>query len=71
MDHSRFLQLHPGISGLDGMPWHETMTKEAHFFEGVLGRRCAHQGWLYRSFFPTVLSKWWAEAVRGVDKWMW
>ena len=25
---------------------------------------------MYRTFFPTVLHRWWAEAVQGVDRWM-
>lgn len=56
----------PGISGLDGLPFHPALTKESHFFQGICGRKWAHQGFLYRSFFPTVLARWWAEVVLGV-----
>ena len=35
---------------------------------GLLGRHSAHSALLYRSFFPTVMTRWWAEAVLGVHK---
>lgn len=35
---------------------------------GVMGREAAHQRWLYRSFFPTVMHRWWAEVVCGMQK---
>ncbi len=63
---AQHLKQHPGISGPDGLPYHEALTKETHFFEGVLGRRHASSPTLYRSFFPTVVAQWWAQAVRGV-----
>ncbi|GAX76980.1 hypothetical protein CEUSTIGMA_g4427.t1 [Chlamydomonas eustigma] len=64
------LKRHPALSGTAGLPYHEALSKESHFFEGVLGPKHAHQGWLYRTFFPTLISKWWAEKVLGVGKWM-
>ncbi|KAL0031835.1 hypothetical protein WJX79_010384 [Trebouxia sp. C0005] len=64
------LKQHPALSGLDGLPWHESLSKESHFFNGVLGRSHASSALLYRSFFPTILCRWWAEYIRGVEKWM-
>ena len=37
---------------------------------GVLGSQAAHSATLYRTFFPTLLSRWWAEAVRGCTRWI-
>jgi hypothetical protein len=54
---STYLQAHPGISGLAGMPGNETFQKESHFFGGILGRGTASSSTLYRSFFPTVLTR--------------
>lgn len=62
------LKQHPAISGVDGLPYHEALRKESHFFSGILGRSNAHSAAAYRSFFPTVMRRWWAEAVCGVDK---
>lgn len=62
------LKLHPAISGMDGLPWHEALSKESHFFNGVFGPNHASSATLYRSFFPTLLCRWWAEHVRGVKK---
>ncbi|KAA6424300.1 MAG: sulfotransferase [Trebouxia sp. A1-2] len=62
------LKQHPALSGLDGLPWHESLSKESHFFNGVLGRSHASSALLYRSFFPTILCRWWAEYIRGVEK---
>ena len=62
------LKLHPAISGMDGLPWHEALSKESHFFHGVFGPNHASSATLYRSFFPTILCRWWAEHVRGVKK---
>ncbi|GMH40491.1 hypothetical protein BSKO_08395 [Bryopsis sp. KO-2023] len=64
------LKTHPAIDGLAGLPWHETLSKESHFFNGVFGPDTASSERLYRSFFPTVFRRWWAETIRGVDKWM-
>lgn len=54
-----YLQTHPGVSGLAGMPGNETFQKESHFFGGILGRECAGpaSAALYRSFFPTILTR--------------
>ncbi|CAD7702472.1 unnamed protein product, partial [Ostreobium quekettii] len=62
------LRRHPAIDGIVGPPCHDTLSKESHFFNGVLGRSNAHSKTLYRSFFPTVFRRWWAEAVLGVEK---
>lgn len=63
------LKRHPGLSGVCGLPYHDTLSKESHFFAGVLGRgSMAHSAAAYRSFFPTFVSRWWAEVVIGVDK---
>ncbi|DBB06697.1 TPA: hypothetical protein ACH3X1_012200 [Trebouxia sp. C0004] len=64
------LKQHPALSGVDGLPWHESLSKESHFFNGVLGRSHASSALLYRSFFPTILCRWWSENIRGVEKWM-
>lgn len=52
-----YLQSHPGISGLAGMPGNETFQKESHFFAGILGQGAASSSLLYRSFFPTVMTR--------------
>ncbi len=62
------LKQHPALSGLDGLPWHESLSKESHFFNGVLGCSHASSALLYRSFFPTILCRWWSEYIRGVEK---
>ena len=62
------LKQHPALSGMDGLPWHESLSKETHFFNGVLGRSHASSALLYRSFFPTILCRWWSEYIRGVGK---
>ena len=62
------LKQHPALSGLDGLPWHESLSKESHFFNGVLGCSHASSALLYRSFFPTILCHWWSEYIRGVEK---
>lgn len=54
---AHYLQAHPGISGLAGMPGNETFQKESHFFGGILGRGCASSAALFRSFFPTILTR--------------
>jgi hypothetical protein len=48
------------------MPGHEALAKESHFFMGLLGRGTTGSGALYRSFFPTVLTRW----VGGVGEWV-
>lgn len=65
-----YLNQHPALSGLAGLPYHEVLQKESHFFAGVLGRNAAHGRLLYRTFFPTIVRKWWCEVVGGVEKWM-
>ena len=62
------LKLHPAISGPDGLPWHEALSKESHYFNGVFGCNHASSALLCRSFFPTILCRWWAEHVKGVKK---
>lgn len=66
---AEYLLQHPGMSALDGLPWHPILTKESHFFNGALGRRAASSPTLYRSFFPTVLTRWWRECVRRSGGW--
>ncbi|WIA13844.1 hypothetical protein OEZ85_002418 [Tetradesmus obliquus] len=65
-----YLRAHPGISGISGMPGHEAFGKESHFFGGMLGRGAASSATLYRSSFPTIMTRWWAEVVRGVPRWL-
>lgn len=52
-----YLKAHPGISGLAGMPGSEIFSKESHFFGGMLGRGTTTNTLLYRSFFPTLLTR--------------
>lgn len=61
---SQALLRHPAIAGIDGIAWHPVFKKESHFFNGVLGRKNASSPTLYRSFFPTVVTRWWREAIR-------
>mgnify|MGYP001091180173 CR=1 FL=1 len=37
---------------------------------GALGRGTTSSKLLYRSYFPTVLTRWWKERVLRVGKWM-
>lgn len=67
---ANYMKLHPALSGIDGLPWHEVLSKESHYYNGILGRNSACSKTMYKSFFPTVFTRWWAECVRGVDKWM-
>ncbi|GBF88784.1 hypothetical protein Rsub_01685 [Raphidocelis subcapitata] len=62
-----YLRLHPDLAGIAGMPGHEALGKESHFFGGILGPAAAgaRAAALYRSFFPTVLTAWWRAAARG------
>lgn len=59
-----YLLRHPAIASIDGLPWHPVLNKESHFFNGALGRKSASSARLYRSFFPTVVIRWWREVVR-------
>jgi hypothetical protein len=53
------------------MPGLDVFAKESHFHSGLLGRGAgARSAALYRSFFPTLLTRWWAEVVRGVPRWL-
>lgn len=64
------LRDHPAMLGIDGVRGHEALRKESHFFAGCLGKDAAHQPWLYRSFFPTLVEEWWAEVrVGGARGW--
>jgi hypothetical protein len=38
-------------------PLQKALSKESHFFGGILGRGSAAGAALYRSFFPTVLTR--------------
>lgn len=63
------LHRHPAISGIDGLTWHEALSKESHFFSGALGRHSgASSAAIYRSYFPTVLQRWWVERVKRAGK---
>lgn len=64
-----YLTQHPGFRALDGLPWHPVLNKESHFFNGSLGRWSASSPTLYRSFFPTVVTRWWVECVRRAGGW--
>ena len=55
---------HPAFTGIVGLPWHPVLNKESHFFNGVLGRYNASSPAAYRSFFPTVVTRWWRQAIR-------
>lgn len=46
----------------------QTLEKESHHFQGALGRRAAASKLAYRSYFPTVLRRWWVERVRRAGK---
>ena len=64
-----YLMEHPAISGIDGLKWQAALGKESHFFQGVLGRRTTHSKTLYRSFFPTMVTRWWKEVVMRCGTW--
>ena len=64
-----YLMQHKAISGIDGLPWDPSLSKESHFFNGVLGPRTTHSKLMYRSFFPTVLTRWWREVVLKCGTW--
>lgn len=62
---------HPALSSVDGLPWHPALAAQSYFFSGVLGRKAgASSPTLYRSFFPTLLTRWWRERVRRCGRWM-
>lgn len=50
------------------VPVPQTLTKESHFFSGALGRASTSSRAAYRSYFPTVLRRWWVEAVKRCGK---
>ena len=52
-----YLRQHPALSGLSGRPGNEIFSKESHFFGGILGRGTTSSAALYRSFFPTLLTR--------------
>lgn len=56
---SQYLMQHPQICGIDGLPFDETLSKESHFFMGVLGKGTTGSKRLYASFFPTSVYIWW------------
>lgn len=66
---AQYLLQHPAISGIDGLPYDPALGKESHFFNGVLGPRTTHSKMLYRSFFPTVVTRWWREVVMRCGTW--
>ena len=66
---AQYLLQHPAISGIDGLPYDPALGKESHFFNGVLGPRTTHSKMLYRSFFPTIVTKWWREVVLRCGTW--
>jgi hypothetical protein len=65
---ANYLKQHPALGSVIGPPLKETLTKESHFFSGVLGRHTTNSRALYRSFFPSVICRWWAEVIRGVHQ---
>lgn len=66
---AQYLMQHPAISGVDGLAWDPSLGKESHFFNGVLGPRTTHSRMLYRSFFPTMVTRWWREIVLRCGTW--
>ncbi|WPT17529.1 hypothetical protein PSENEW3_00005532 [Picochlorum sp. SENEW3] len=58
-----YLLRHQGVVGLDGLPWDATLSKESHFFMGILGRDTTGSKRWYASFFPTYIELWWKEKV--------
>lgn len=67
-----YLRLHPALSGVKGPPLHPVLRKESHYYTGIFGRQHAgaQSAWLYKSCFGTVLERWWAEYIHGVQQWM-
>lgn len=64
------LKRHSAIDSISGLPWHETLSKESHFFNGVFGAKNSTSATLYRSFFPTCFRRWWVEVVLRQPKWL-
>ena len=59
-----YLLKNRSVVGVEGVSWHPALSKESYFFNGILGRYSgAFSPTLYRSFFPTVLTRWWRQAV--------
>ena len=67
---AQYLMQHPAISGIDGLPYDPSLSKESHFFNGVLGANHAYSRTMYRSFFPTIVTRWWCEVVKRCGTWM-
>ena len=67
---AQYLMQHPAISGIDGLPYDPALSKESHFFNGVLGPKRAYSAAMYRSFFPTIVTRWWREVVLRCGKWI-
>ena len=67
---AQYLMQHPAISGIDGLPYDPALSKESHFFNGVLGPRTANSRAMYRSFFPTIVTRWWCEVVKRCGTWL-
>jgi hypothetical protein len=63
-----YLMKHPAVRGLDGLKWDATLSKETHFFSGILGRCTTGSKRLYQSFFPSIVERWWCEKVQGHGK---
>eukprot|EP00210_Caulerpa_lentillifera_P001312 g1262.t1 len=64
------LKRHLAIDSISGLPWHETLSKESHYFNGVFGSSQCASATLYRSFFPTFFRRWWVEVVLRQQKWL-
>ncbi|KXZ54517.1 hypothetical protein GPECTOR_4g582 [Gonium pectorale] len=64
------LKSHPGLSATAGLPYHEALSKESHYFQGAYGRDCASSAALYRGCFPTVVTRWWHEVVLRAPAWV-
>lgn len=58
----------PSSQRAPAAPGPQTLEKESHHFQGALGRRAASSKAAYRSYFPTVLRRWWVERVRRAGK---
>lgn len=63
-----YLLKHPAVRGLDGLSWDPTLSKETHFFTGILGKGTTGSKSMYQSFFPTCVERWWCESVQGMKK---
>lgn len=50
---------HAASPALDAAPARpEALSKESHFFGGLLGHGSASSAALYRSCFPTIITRW-------------